>query len=248
MNHSLMNYVLCMVLTVPLMTDCMLLSLAKRTLSSKVSQRGCFSIILPKPVARKNALCDRLICKNNCAIENEIWDATQYPDRERVCAVKIDHLLNEKIVEEIKEPCCHDINLHLAVLGNLPIIANKLLQNNADLVHVRDVNKALPIDLARDGKTNLMLKLYGSPEKSQYSYRRAIRVPGHGWINTNDIVKACMEGDLERVIKIAKRRPMNDKQKEQLRMVGLTSYWRYHDPVFLKIVCYLETGNLQKCC
>lgn len=239
MNDSKINYLVCVLFMVPWTTECMFLTLAKKASFSTLSKRyySCNSM-----------LSNRLICSYNHLIETEIWNATQYPYYESCCAENINNVLKANITEIPKEPCCHDINMHLAVLSNLPVITRNLLEANPELVNVRDVNGSLPIDLAQES-ISLVLKNYNSPEKtSEPRFIRVVRVPIFGWVTLTPLARFCLEGDLINVMKIMQETDIDDATKAKLRMIALTSYWRSRNDIFLKIACYLETDFLQKCC
>ncbi len=255
MNHNKMNYLVCMLAIVPLMTECMFLTLAKRSSFSPLFRRHSSNDVLCK-----GELCNRPICLRNRSVEKLIIEATRYPAFETNYAQKIADL--SKIKTDVDSiPCCHDINLHLAAEYNRLEIAKVLLPKNKDFLHVYDVNGSKPIDLATTESMSKLLKSYGSPEKSTIpQIIKKFRVPCH-WVSMNPIARACLDGDFLLFEKLLKRGNTTDKQKQELRIMALMLYWKAcnndifssdNDILskkdnFLKIACCSETGSLQTC-
>lgn len=186
---------------------------------------------------------DNQICVQNNKIEADIWCATKDKNNELFYAEEI----NKTLQAQRTGYCCHNINVHLSVLGNLPQITECLLIYDPHLVNVYDINGSRPIDLALPSMSAL-LENYGSPAKSNCpQVIKSFRIPGDGWLPITPLRRACLDGDLDAVMKMIERGRTDNEEIARLREIALVSYWRHPgNDVFLKIACYLRNFYLQK--
>jgi hypothetical protein len=188
------------------------------------------------------------LCSINHQIESIIWDATRGTPSERIYYERsINELLKKKVVQDT--PCCHNVNIHLAVLGNLVTIAHNLLEADSNIVNKPDINGSLPIDLAQRDMSYL-LKAYGSTERSLApQVIRYVRIPEYGWLEITPLEKAILEKDIEKIKKIIETTHIDYIQKKKLQKLTEVLHWRSRDSIFYTINRLLsETHYLHGCC